>query len=484
MRKHKFFSLSKSKLAILLISNIIFAWWLHEEIGTYRGWSVVDLSADLSIGLPTLLAVLQFVLLGFSIDMSIRTSVSSINSKLKVFQVPSITVMALTVATYGSVGIVGFILLYDHSFSKILAAAGATGLGVAYLFRELIADAIASLQIQADHLASINDYIQVKGDKEVFKVTQIDHRMITLEDKYHFLLRVPTHKFLNWQYINLTKQPEKRGVMRRCLIRLTSRNDSNRVLSAMNIGMKYLNAQDERFYLGYACQIDDVTMGEFVYGISYECHPSISFDKSSHLVNQAILHIFKAAAIDTNSYIAVYKNLPIAAFDASARLLDIYRSSILKVLDTDQIEALSNNVNLVTFEVGEQVIRQGEHAKSMYIISEGHLDIGILDKEGKEIIVATLWPGDCLGEMSLLTGEPRSANVYGKSSGILLEITKENLAPFLDTSPQLIEKFSQVLSDRKSQNEKTGLGQGDQESRLSSAKALGQKIFKFFFGTA
>ena len=482
MNHHKFFSLPKPVLAILLVSNIIFAWWLNQKIGSYWGWTVVDLSTDLSINLATLLAVIQFALFGVSIDMSIRTFVTSINSKLKEFQVPAIMVMAMTIGTYGIIGLLGFILLYDHSLSHILAAAGAVGLGAAYAFREPIADITASMQIQTDHLASINDYIEIVGDKDVYKVTQIDHRMITLEDKYHFLLRIPTRQFLNWKYINITKQPSKRGAKRRCTFTLTTHNDSNRVLSMMNNGMHYLRSKDERFYAGYSCEIESVNGGAFIYGVCYECHPSMSHYTSNHLVNEAMLHIFNAAAININSDIAIYKYIPTAT-DAMHRLLDIYRSSILKVLNDDQIQELAANVNLVRFEAGDQVIRLGEHAQSMYFISEGHLEVGIPGKEGKELIVASLWPGDCVGEMSLLTGEPRSANVYGKSSGILLEITKENLAPFFEASPQLIEKISQVLADRKSKNEKAGSAEDDPESRLNRVKVLAQKIFKFFFST-
>ena len=109
MNHHKFFSLPKPVLAALLLSNIIFAWWLHQKIGSYWGWVVVDLSADLSINLPTLLAVIQFALFAVSVDMSIRTFVTSINKKLKVSQIPAITVTAMTIGTYAIVGLLGFI---------------------------------------------------------------------------------------------------------------------------------------------------------------------------------------------------------------------------------------------------------------------------------------------------------------------------------------------------------------------------------------
>jgi len=88
-----------------------------------------------------------------------------------------------------------------------------------------------------------------------------------------------------------------------------------------------------------------------------------------------------------------------------------------------------------------------------------------------------------VGEMSLLTGEPRSANVYAKTNGILLEVTKGNLAPFLTTSPILIEKISQVLADRKAKNEKAASSEDEIKSQFSQIKALAQKIFHFFFET-
>lgn len=480
MNHHKIFALPKPLLAILLVSNFIFAWWIHQKIGSYWGWTVVDLSTELSVNLPTLLAVIQFLLFAVSIDMSTRTFVRSINSKLKASQVPSITVTAMAIGTYAIVGLIGFILLYDHNLSHILAAAGAVGIGAAYAFREWISDVTASIQIQTDHLASINDYIEILGEKDVYKVTQIDHRMITLEDKYHFLIRIPTRQFLDWKYINISKQPTKRGTKRRCTFTLTTHNDSNRVLSMMNISMQYLISKNKQFYETYSCEIDSVTGGAFTYSISYECHPSLNSKASNHLVNEALLHIFNAAAININSDIAIYKYIPTAS-DAMHRLLDVYRSSILKLLDDQQIQKLAENVHLVHFRAGDQVIRIGDQAQSMYFISEGHLEVGIPGKDGQERIVASLWPGDCVGEMSLLTGEPRSANVYGKSSGVLLEITKENLAPFFKESPQLIEKISKLLSDRKLENEKSGSAENDPESRLSQVKILAQKIFKFFF---
>ena len=119
----------------------------------------------------------------------------------------------------------------------------------------------------------------------------------------------------------------------------------------------------------------------------------------------------------------------------------------------------------------------------MYIISEGHLEVGIPGKDGQDVIVATLWPGDCVGEMSLLTGESRSANVYAKSKGVLIEVTRDSLEPFLKSTPTLIEEISRILMNRKTHNEKALTSQTDQESSKNQIKLLAEKIYGFFFGS-
>jgi CRP-like cAMP-binding protein len=151
-------------------------------------------------------------------------------------------------------------------------------------------------------------------------------------------------------------------------------------------------------------------------------------------------------------------------------------------LSEKQVEELSVDVKIIRFEAGDQIIQLGDLAQSMYLISEGHLEVGILGADGSNLIVANLWPGDCVGEMSLLTGEPRSANVYAKSKGILLELSKDSLAPIFKSSPILIEEISQMLSDRKMKNQKSLMGEADQVLVDSQVKILAQRIFKFFFG--
>ncbi len=482
MKHHKIFSLPKPLWALLVLSNIFYAIWIDSKLGSNFGWTVVDLSNNPEINQAAILAVIQFALFALTVDMTIRFFITISNGRFKTIQVPAIAVMATSFAVYGVIGLLGFILLYDHNLTRIIATLGAMGLGAAYAFKDWISDTSASIQIQTDQLVSINDYIQVDGEKDLYKVTQIDHRFITIEDKYAYLINIPTRQFLGWKYININKQPTKRGIRRRYTFELTTSNDSSQVLALMDIAMRYLVAKNNRFYSDYVCHVQELRSGVIVYGISCECEPSLSVVSATNAVLSALIHIFRVSKISFNSDMEIIPGTD-RNQDVRRRLVDIYRSSILAVLSPHDIESLSDSVKPVHIEDGAHIIQYGDQAQSMYFILEGHLEVRIPRKDAEDLVVANLWPGDCVGEMSLLTGEPRSANVFAKSNSLLLEISKENLEPFLEKSPKLIEQISQVLTDRQAHNAQALLSGEKGESTQHQIKVLAQKIFKFFFPT-
>jgi CRP-like cAMP-binding protein len=161
-------------------------------------------------------------------------------------------------------------------------------------------------------------------------------------------------------------------------------------------------------------------------------------------------------------------------------LLNVYPFGILRTLGEKEIIELSQKVKSLQFNSGQQVIQQGDAADSMYIIAEGCLEVASHNERGEKVILAHLWPGDCVGEMSLLTGEPRSANVFARLNSHLIEITKEELAPILAKNPLLVERISSLLAERAAHKQKT-LSHSAQETMAEEVKgSLVAKILKFF----
>jgi CRP-like cAMP-binding protein len=125
---------------------------------------------------------------------------------------------------------------------------------------------------------------------------------------------------------------------------------------------------------------------------------------------------------------------------------------LFKSLNDAQLDTLLPRGHHAHFGRGEKLIQQGERGESMFILVNGQANV-VLHKNGTDMHVASLSEGDCFGEMSLLTGEPRSATVLAHTDCEVVEIGKPVLARSLKDHPELLEKLSELLAKRRLETE-------------------------------
>ena len=100
------------------------------------------------------------------------------------------------------------------------------------------------------------------------------------------------------------------------------------------------------------------------------------------------------------------------------------------------------------FAAGEPVVRQDAPGHSMYVLLSGRVRV-VLEPSGRE--VAIIEAGGFFGEMSLLTGEPRTATVRAIEDVRVLEITAERFREVALERPGLIEHISTVVATRRAE---------------------------------
>ncbi len=466
---------------VLFSLNLLLLYWLNLHAPSMWGWQDTDFTVMHDFNLIDALAIGQFVLLAITIDMVMRKMIARFNQHSKKTKIPEILVQCFSILIYGLISLIGFILLYDHSVSNIIAASGAIGLSIGYVCKDLIADVVNSIVIQTDGLIAINDWIEVPdgGGSQYFQVAQFDRRMVTLRNRFDYLVRIPNTRFLAMSYINLSKQDEDRGSKRTLDIKLDSLNNSEKVLEILNLALESVLDQNKNFVRTYFCGIKTLAEGTVTYRIIYECIPSMKVLTSETFVMRAVLRFLTAAGMNTGSSMEV-QTLDKHLSKTSNRLYETYEYSPLKVLSHIEALELSKTASVVSCFKGEQLIRQGEQADSMFLVSEGSLEVKILNKQDQLVTVALLWPGDCVGEMSLLTGAPRSADVFARVDSILIEIKKDNIAPILESNPRLINEISELLTKRQADWASKSGGENAGGLR-SQSENLAKKILNFFF---
>jgi CRP/FNR family transcriptional regulator, cyclic AMP receptor protein len=86
---------------------------------------------------------------------------------------------------------------------------------------------------------------------------------------------------------------------------------------------------------------------------------------------------------------------------------------------------------------GAQVISEGEPARSLFVVCEGELEICKLGSHGSEVRLAVLKAGDCVGEMSLIDIQPRSATVRTLTPAVLFRLSHVEIGKLYQQHPEV-----------------------------------------------
>ena len=91
-------------------------------------------------------------------------------------------------------------------------------------------------------------------------------------------------------------------------------------------------------------------------------------------------------------------------------------------LNDEQLNVLSEKSWIETYALGETLIVEGQEGDSMFIIVEGKVDVLLKNPEGINVVIADKRSGGFFGEMSLLTGKPRTASIKAKEDTTVVVI--------------------------------------------------------------
>jgi len=128
---------------------------------------------------------------------------------------------------------------------------------------------------------------------------------------------------------------------------------------------------------------------------------------------------------------------------AAAQLAGI---DLFSTLPPEARHALARDAADQLFAAGEAIVRQGEAGDSMFVVLRGTVHV-VIEPSGQH--VATITAGGFFGEMSMLTGDPRTATVRAETDVQVLEIAAEHMRRLAPTVPGLVEHISVVVEARR-----------------------------------
>lgn len=115
----------------------------------------------------------------------------------------------------------------------------------------------------------------------------------------------------------------------------------------------------------------------------------------------------------------------------------------------EELRTLAAGMSHVIYSPGERITRQGAVAHWLYVMTAGTADIRVTSPEGEHATVAKLKAPDFFGEMGLMTGEPRTADVVATSDVDCFRLGKDGFQQVLLGRPEIVGELSHKLAERR-----------------------------------
>jgi CRP-like cAMP-binding protein len=152
--------------------------------------------------------------------------------------------------------------------------------------------------------------------------------------------------------------------------------------------------------------------------------------------------------------------------------------ALFGILTEDERRHLATTARKITLGPMERIIIEGRAGTSLFLVGEGRLEVLVRQSDGADKRVDLKQRGDVIGEVSLLTGAPRTATVRAVDGAIVYEIGKQQYELIIKTRPALVSELAMLM-------EKNVRDTHEQRAAYDSEKevlAISQRIRRFFFG--
>src|SRR5216117_1760416 len=362
-----------------------------------------------------------------------------------------------------------FILSYGYhaeaQLKGLLAGSGLVAIIVGFAGQNLFAGIIGGISIQINKPYKGGDWLQV-GERFA-EVMEINWRSTRLRTNDRIYLDIPNNEMVSHTIVNLHYPTEVHAM--RIRVGVEYKNAPNRVKDALfraaSTAEGVLAQPPVKIYL--------VDFADFavIYEIKYYMGNHSRVNEIMDAVRTNVWYELKRQGITIPFPIRTLHLERKAASpikDDQAEALSILRGEpLFECLSDEQLDHLIKQARLKIFGRGEPVIEEGSPGDSMFVLLRGEANV-LVSKNGSTIQVATLSAGDCFGEMSLLTGEPRSATVRADRDCYVMEIAKPTMAEVLQSAPECLVQFSELLAQRKMET----------EGILKEANRTGEQVLK------
>jgi cAMP-dependent protein kinase regulator len=136
---------------------------------------------------------------------------------------------------------------------------------------------------------------------------------------------------------------------------------------------------------------------------------------------------------------------------ADQELKELQASTLFSSFEREALVEILASTELRSFDEGDIIVTEGEEGSSLFLIVGGTVKVFTRTDDGSNVPLAELGPGDFFGEVSLLTGKPRTATITARTEVTAIELDRGNVDRIEAGHPE-VRKVLEDFYERRAQD--------------------------------
>jgi hypothetical protein len=378
--------------------------------------------------------------------------------------------------------IVGFFIIFQSQYPKIELAplfTGSTILGivVGLALQDTLGNLFAGIALQADQPFQIGDVINIQNNRWTGVVEQVSWRGVKIRTFQNKIV-VISNSSLGKEFIEVA--PRDNLNARLVFFNTIYSTSPSRTIHLIREVVRQVENVSPK--IRPVVRVRNLGDNGIDFEVKYWLEDYTKYNDTDALIRQRIWYAFQREnihfAFPTRTLYIEKQELEPGFAESVDEIFDrLSEVPIFAPLTDEETQQIAEVVEAKIFAAGEKIVRRGQDGKSMYVIHRGAVKVQITE-DGKIKVLRNLSEGDFFGEMGLFTGEPRTATVVAQEETEVLEIKHTCLKPILEANPALVERFVEIIEERRAKLTEVNAPQTAADPSMKSG--MFDSIRKFF----
>ncbi|PYS99120.1 MAG: hypothetical protein DMF63_13705 [Acidobacteria bacterium] len=421
---------------------------------------------EILLWMALVISVVRFV--GHLIVSTIRGSQSEVSSLVK-------TVLSIIIY------IVSFFIIFQTQYPEVPLAplfTGSTILGivVGLALQDTLGNLFAGIALQADQPFQVGDVVTMMNQQGgvVESVSWRGVKIRTFQNK----LLVISNSAMGKEMIEVA--PKDNLNARHVFFNSVYVASPSKTIQVLRDAVRQIENVSPK--IRPVVRIRNLGQDGIEWEVKYWTEDYFKYPDSDALIRQRIWYVFNREKID---FAYPTRTVHIAEKKEEATFVEyvntvserLQQVPLFTPLAEDEVERLAKASTTRVYAPGEAIVRRGQEGNSMFVIVRGSVKVQIPENNIQKTI-NTLRANDFFGEMSLLTGQPRTATVIAEEETEVIQIKKTALRPLFEVNPNLMKAICDLIEERRAVLAMTG----DQEEEMKDVDSVGvlSSLRKFF----